>query len=81
MADVQNEDEGELSSYRNSELGLEDERVTWPNGGGFAEILVVTLFLLTLTEHSSDDFERFFSVRESTRVLEGRSGVVSEGSF
>lgn len=74
---VQIEDEAELSSLQNSELGLDDERITWPVGGGFAEILVVTLFFLTLTEHGSEDLERV-PTRESTQLFGG--GVVSEGS-
>lgn len=77
VVEVQIEDETELSSYRNSELGLEDERVACPICRGLAEILVVTLFFLTLTEHGSEDFERF-PTRESAECFAG--GVVSEGS-
>lgn len=52
VANVQIEDDAELSSYQSSELGLEDERVAYAKwGGGLAEILVVTLFFLILTEH------------------------------
>jgi len=51
VVDVQIEDDAELSSYRNSELGLEDERVACPTRGGLAETLVVMLFFLTLTKH------------------------------
>ena len=71
VVDVQIEDDAELSPNRNSELGLEDERVTCPTRGGFAEILVVTLFLLTLTEHGLEDFERLPN-RESTQFFKGR---------
>lgn len=77
VVDVQIEGEPELSPYRNSELGLEDERVACPKSGGFAEILVVTLFLLTFTEHGSEDLERLPDL-ESTQFLGG--GVFSEDS-
>jgi hypothetical protein len=40
VVDVQIDEEAELSSKRNSELGLEDERVICPIVG-LAEILVV----------------------------------------
>jgi hypothetical protein len=81
VVDVQSEDEPGLSSYRNSELGLEDERVvTCPIWGGFAEILVVTLFFLTLTEHGgSEDFECFpMPTKGSAKFFGG--GVISDGS-
>lgn len=77
VVDVQIEGEPELPSYRNSELGLEDERVTCPTCGGLAEILVLTLFLLTFTEHGSEDLERLPDL-ESTQFLGG--GVFSEES-
>ncbi|KAE9446317.1 hypothetical protein C3L33_21778, partial [Rhododendron williamsianum] len=66
VVDVQIEGEPELSPYRNSELGLEDERVACPKSGGFAEILVVTLFLLTFTEHGSEDLERLPDLESSS---------------
>lgn len=78
VVEVQNEDEAELSSYRNSELGLEDERVACPICGGFAEILVVILFFLTFTEDGSEDFERL-PTRESAELF-FKGGVVSEES-
>lgn len=71
------EDEAELSSYRNSELGLEEERVACPIWGGFAEILVVTLFFLIFTGHGSEDLERV-PTSESAQLFKG--GILSEGS-
>lgn len=63
------EDEAELSSYLNSELGLEDDRVANPTKGGFAETLVVTLFLFTFTVPGSDDLD-LLPLEESKQVLE-----------
>lgn len=76
------EDEPGLSSYLNSELGLDEERVvTCPRCGGFADILVVTLFLLTLTEHGgSEDFECLpMPTKGSANFFGG--GVNSDGSL
>ena len=78
VVDVQNEDEAELSSYRNSELGLEEERVACPiSGGGFAEILVDILFFRTLTEPGSEDFGRLHT-SESIEFF-GGGVMISEG--
>jgi hypothetical protein len=72
VVDVQIDEEAELSSKRNSELGLEDERVLCPIGG-LAEILAVTVFFLTFTKLCSEDFECMFT---STQDF----GGVTEGS-
>ena len=69
--EVQIEEEAGLSSNRNSELGLDEERVPCTNMGGFAEILVVILFFLTLTEHWSSDDTGQVSLRAFTRVFGG----------
>lgn len=75
VVDVQIEDDAELSSYRNSELGLDDERVACPIwGGGLAEILVVTLFFLTLTEHGF----KFELTKGSANFFGGGGGVFSK---
>lgn len=77
VLEVQMEDEAELSSYRNSELGLEDDRVAM---GGLAEILVLTLFFLTLTKPCcSEDFEFEFP-KGSTILLVGGVLVLSQAS-
>lgn len=73
VVDVQIEDDAELSSHRNSELGLEDERVACPIRGGLAEILVVTLFFLTLTSADGMEFEL---AKESTNFFGGGCGVL-----
>lgn len=72
VADVQIEDEAELLSYLNSELGLEDDRVATAAAakGGFAEILVVMLFFLTLTELGSDNLDLLPLKEESVLVLD-----------
>jgi hypothetical protein len=76
VVDVQIEDDAELSSYRNSELGLDDERVACPMwGGGLAEILVVTLFFLILTEHG---LELELLTKDSTNFFGGGGGVLSK---
>lgn len=79
VVDVQIEDDAELSSYRKSELGLEDERVACPTWGGLAEILVLTLFFLTLTKPCSEGFE-FKLAKESTNFLGGGVLLFSEAS-
>lgn len=80
VLEVQMEDEAELSSYRNSELGLEDDRVACPAMGGLAEILVLTLFFLTLTKPCcSEDFEFEFP-KGSTILLVGGVLVLSQAS-
>ncbi|KAJ8448822.1 hypothetical protein Cgig2_011443 [Carnegiea gigantea] len=71
VVEVHREEEAGLSSNRNSELGLDAERVPCPNMGGFAEILVVILFFLTLTERWSSDDLWQVSLRVFTRVFGG----------
>lgn len=72
VADVQIEDEAELLSYLNSELGLEVDRVATAAAakGGFAEILVVMLFFLILTELGSDNLDLLPLMEESVLVLD-----------
>lgn len=78
VVDVQNEeDTAELSSYLNSELGLEEERVVCPTSGGLADILLVILFFFTLMEHGSDVVFSL-SLRVSKQALD--LGVVSKES-
>lgn len=75
---MQFDEEAELISYLNSELGLEDERVAAAKGG-FAEILVVMLFFLTLTELGSDGLD-LLPFKESVQVLDW-GGVFSNSQL
>lgn len=77
VVDVQKEEDPELSSYRFSELGVDDDRVVWPVTGGLAEILVLMLFFRTLTGSGCKDFA-FFPNGESLYIFE--VGVVSNMS-
>lgn len=77
VVEVHIDDEAELSSYRNSELGLEDERVACLIWGGLAEILVVIWFFFIFTEQGSEDLGREPRI-ESAQVFEG--GVISDWS-
>lgn len=49
----------EVNIEDESELGLEEERVTCPIHGGFAEIQVLILFFLTSTKHGEEDLAFF----------------------
>ena len=74
VVDVQIEDETELSSYRKSELGLEQERAC-PLEGGLADILVDTLFLRIFTKPGSETMECLGTI-DSIHFFEG-GGVTS----
>jgi hypothetical protein len=65
-----------LSSYRDSELGAEDEWLIWPTESGLAEILVVTFSLLTFTKSWSEEYG--WKLRTWSSLLLD-NGVSSEG--